>query len=134
MASINDRYEKMKIIVFFSIVILTLSDIANGQTCIPNSATDQYFTNDNSLFTNCNAAPPPTNYPAYSDPSWPFTFINATQAWQQMLFCPSNETIIVAVIDSGITSDFGDTEHPDLPNSIFVEGRNFYNSSQNGDV
>ena len=61
------------------------------------------------------------------DPAWPLTMIGAPCAWNFLsanLACPFTNSVTVAVIDTGVSSDYLTTNHPDLPSSIFVPGTN----------
>ncbi|HJT23580.1 MAG TPA: S8 family serine peptidase, partial [bacterium] len=88
---------------------------------IPTSLTDAYFT------TAVVPAVPCSSVTGDGNVNWPFTLINAPSAWTTIassLTCPAANPVTVAVLDTGVASDYITTNHPDLPSSIFVAGYN----------
>ncbi len=94
------------------------------QSCAPPAAaSDAYFTSGVIPSPACGVVTGNGNV------NWPYLLVNAPSAWAQLganLACPSANPVTVAVLDSGVASDYSQTRHPDLPSSLFIPG---YNSS-----
>ncbi len=92
------------------------------QTCTaPTSLTDAYYTTDPVPATACAGIGGDGNV------NWALTLINAPAAWATLstqLACPAANPVTVAVLDTGVASDYLTTNHPDLPSSMFVPGYN----------
>ncbi len=94
------------------------------QSCTPpTSASDAYDTS--SVIPN----PACSVVTGNGNVNWPYLLVNAPSAWTQLganLACPAASPVTVAVLDTGVASDYTQTRHPDLPSSLFIPG---YNSS-----
>jgi hypothetical protein len=93
---------------------------------LPTSSSDFYYSSA-ILFRPCGGL-------SFSNPMWPFTRINAQCGWNvfsQAMPCPAPQPVIVAVLDTGVSSTYLQTNHPDLPLSIFMQGYNAFDGTDN---
>ncbi len=94
------------------------------QACtVPTAASDAYYTSGVVPAVPCNVITGNGNV------NWPYLLINAPAAWAlagSSLSCPAANPVTVAVLDTGVASSYLQTNHPDLPSSLFIPG---YNSS-----
>ncbi len=94
------------------------------ETCtVPTSSSDAYYTSGDVPAAPCGGLTGNGNV------NWPYLLINAPAAWAlaaSSLSCPPASPVTVAVLDTGVASNYLQTNHPDLPSSLFIPG---YNSS-----
>jgi len=92
------------------------------QTCaVPTSASDAYYTSSAVPSASCGGLTGNGNV------NWPYLLINAPGGWAQVassLACPAASPVTVAVLDTGVASNYLQTNHPDLPSSLFLPGYN----------
>jgi len=103
--------------------------IYNALGCpVPDSSSDAYNTSS-TINQPCGAQ--------LVNPDWPFAQVKAPCAWNTlslaMASCPAapGSAITVAILDSGIASTNIQTNHPDLPSTLFATGYNAFDGSAN---
>lgn len=88
---------------------------------LPSSATDGYFCSSPIPASPCNSVT------GTGSADWPLQMINCPSAWTQVSNALNNTApapVTVAILDTGCASNYLQTNHPDLPSSLFVPGYN----------
>ena len=91
---------------------------------LPNASTDAYYTNGTIPAIPCSSVT------GTGSADWYLQLVKAPCAWAtiaSVLPGPPADPITIAVVDTGISSNYNQTNHPDLPASIFVPGFNATN-------